>query len=60
LKISDQREVGHKEKPSAGIKRAEGRASKTRRKEVPRTTATEDKHGAIANKQQGETEELDQ
>jgi len=55
-----QREVGHKEKPSAGIKRAEGRASKARRKEVPGAAAPEDKRGAIANKQQGENEELDQ
>ena len=60
LKISDQRYSAGKEKPSAGIKRAEGRASKSRRKEVPRATALEDKHGAIANKQQGENEELDQ
>jgi peptidoglycan hydrolase-like protein with peptidoglycan-binding domain len=59
------REVGHsrdisRDKPSAGIRRAEARASKTLRQEVSRATATEDHRGGGANKQQAENEEHDQ
>jgi len=64
------REVGHgsdraggeikRDKPSAGIRRAEGRASKTWRKEVARATAVGDNRGDVANKQQAENEKHDQ
>jgi peptidoglycan hydrolase-like protein with peptidoglycan-binding domain len=63
-------EVGHgsdivvgemnRDKPSAGIRRAEGRASRTSRKEVSRATAIEDNRRGGANKQQAENEEPDQ
>jgi peptidoglycan hydrolase-like protein with peptidoglycan-binding domain len=43
-------------KPSAGIRRAEGRARKTLRKEVSTATAVEDNRGEGANKQQAENE----
>ena len=49
-----------RDKPSAGIRRAEGRASKTSRKEVSRATVIEDNRGGGANKQQAENEEHDQ
>jgi len=64
------REVGHgsdraggeikRDKPSAGIRWAEGRASKTSRKEVSRATAIEDNRGDGANKQQAENEKRNQ
>jgi peptidoglycan hydrolase-like protein with peptidoglycan-binding domain len=64
------REVGHgsdwaggkikRDKPSAGIRRAVGRASKTSRKEVSRATAVEDNRGDVANKQQAENEKHNQ
>jgi peptidoglycan hydrolase-like protein with peptidoglycan-binding domain len=64
------REVGHgsdwaggeikRDKPSAGIRRAEGRTSKTSRKEVLRATAIEDNRGDGANKQQAENEKHNQ
>jgi len=39
------RQVGHRDKPSAGIKRAESKTSKTRRKEVSQgRSAIEDNH----------------
>ena len=38
-------------KPSAGIGRAEGRASKTKRREVSSTIPPQDKHGEDANQQ---------
>ena len=63
-------EVGHgsdivvgemnRDKPSAGIRRAEGRASRTSRKEVSRATAIEDNRRGGADKQQAENEEPDQ
>jgi peptidoglycan hydrolase-like protein with peptidoglycan-binding domain len=40
-----------RDKPSAGIRRTEGRASKTSRKEVSRAAVTEDNRGDGANKQ---------
>jgi peptidoglycan hydrolase-like protein with peptidoglycan-binding domain len=43
-------------KPSAGIRRVEGRASKTKRTTVSRTIPTEDTRGEDANKQQAENE----
>jgi peptidoglycan hydrolase-like protein with peptidoglycan-binding domain len=67
---SGGREVGYRsdraggemkrEKPSAGIRRGEGKASKTSRKEVSRTTAIEDNRGDGANKQQAENKEHNQ
>jgi peptidoglycan hydrolase-like protein with peptidoglycan-binding domain len=64
------REVGHgsdraggeikRDKPSAGIRRAEGRASKTSRKEVLRATAIEDNRADGANKQHAENEKHNQ
>ncbi len=63
-------EVGHssdivvgemnRDKPSAGIKRAKGSASKTSRREISRASAIEDNRGGGANKQQAENEEHDQ
>jgi len=63
------REVGHgsdraggeikRDKPSAGIRRGEGRARKTWRKEVSRANAAEDNRGEGANKQQAENERHD-
>jgi peptidoglycan hydrolase-like protein with peptidoglycan-binding domain len=46
----------HRGKPSAGIRRAEGRARKTRRTEVSRTIPTEDNRGENGNQQQAENE----
>ena len=43
-------------KPSAGIRRAEGRASKTKRTKVSRTIPTEDNRGEDGSKQQAENE----
>jgi peptidoglycan hydrolase-like protein with peptidoglycan-binding domain len=67
---STGRQVGHssdivvgeirREKPSAGIKRGEGRASKISRREVSRATALEDNRRGGANKQQGENDSHDQ
>ncbi len=64
------RQVGHSsdivvsefksDKPSAGIRRAEGRPGQTARKEVSRATAIKDNRGGGANKQQAENEEHDQ
>jgi peptidoglycan hydrolase-like protein with peptidoglycan-binding domain len=69
-KESAGREVGHggdrvggeikKDKPSAGIRRGEGRARKTWRREVSRASATEHNRGEGANKQQAENEKHDQ
>ncbi len=50
----------NRDKPSAGIRRAEGRPSKTARKEVSRATAMEDNRVGGANQQQAENEEHDQ
>ena len=47
------------DKPSAGIRRVERRASNISRKEVSRATAVEDNRGDGANKQQAENEEHD-
>ena len=44
-------------KPSAGIRRAEGQGSKTRRKTVSRTTFVEDNRGGGTNKEQAKNEE---
>ncbi len=49
-----------KDKPSAGIRRVEGRPSKTTRTEVSRVTAMEDNRGGGATKQQAENEGHDQ
>lgn len=64
------RQVGHSsdivvgefktDKPSAGIRRVEGRPSKTARREVSRVTAMEDNRGGGANRQQAENEGHDQ
>ena len=48
-----------RDKPSAGIRRGEGRARKTWRKEVSRANAAEDNRGEGANKQQAENEKHD-
>jgi peptidoglycan hydrolase-like protein with peptidoglycan-binding domain len=48
------------DKPSAGIRRAEGRASKTSRKEVSRATAITTNRGDGTNKQQAENEKPNQ
>jgi peptidoglycan hydrolase-like protein with peptidoglycan-binding domain len=65
-----ERDIGHssdivvgeikRDKPSAGIRRAEGRATKTSRNEVSRANATQDNRGGGADKQQVENEEHDQ
>ena len=47
-------------KPSAGIRRTEGRVSKTSRKEIYGDAVIEDNCGDGANKQQTENEECDQ
>jgi len=47
-------------KPSAGIRRAEGRVGKTKRTEVSRTIPTEDNRGEDDNKQQAENEKHEQ
>jgi len=49
-----------RDKPSAGIRRAKGRASKASRREVSRATAIEDNRGGGANRQQAANEEHDQ
>lgn len=65
------REVGHssdivvgddtkRDKPSAGIRRAAVKASKTSRREVSRARAIEDNREGGANKQQAANEEHDQ
>jgi len=48
-----------RDKPSAGIRRVERRASNISRKEVSRATAVEDNRRDGANKQQAENEEPD-
>ena len=48
-----------RDKPSAGIRRVERRASNLSRKEISRATAVEDNRGDGANKQQAENEEHD-
>jgi peptidoglycan hydrolase-like protein with peptidoglycan-binding domain len=63
------REVGHgsdrasgeikRDKPSAGIRRVERRASSSSRKEVPKAIAVEDHRRDGAHKQQAENEEHD-
>ncbi len=65
-----ERELGHaraetanaskRDKPSAGIRKAEGKGKKIWRKEVSRATTLEDKRGVGANKQQAENEDYDQ
>jgi peptidoglycan hydrolase-like protein with peptidoglycan-binding domain len=65
-----RRDVGHssdivvgeikRDKPSAGIRRAEGSANKTSRNEVSRATATQDNRGGGADKRQVENQEHDQ
>jgi peptidoglycan hydrolase-like protein with peptidoglycan-binding domain len=50
----------NRDKPSAGIRRAEGRAGKTSRKEVSRATAIEDNRGYGSNKQQAQNAINDQ
>lgn len=50
----------NRDKPSAGIRRAEGRLNKTSRKEVSRATGTEHNRGGGTNKQQAENEGRDQ
>ena len=49
-----------RDKPSAGIRWAEGRTSKTSRKEVSKATAMEDTREGGANKSQAENKEHDQ
>ena len=49
----------NKDKPSAGIRRAEGRASKTSRKEASRAIAIEDNRGDGVNNQRAENEKHD-
>ena len=49
-----------REKPSAGIRRAESRPSRNTRKEISRAAAMEENRGGGANKQQAENEEHDQ
>jgi len=49
-----------RDKPSAGITRAEGRASKTSRKEVSRAIAVEDNRGDGVSNQRPENEKHDQ
>ena len=53
-------DVMEREKPSAGIRRAERRASKASRKEVSKATALEQNDGDGANKQQAENAINDQ
>ena len=48
-----------REKPSAGIRRAESRPSRNTRKEISRAAAMEENRGGGANKQQAENEEHD-
>jgi len=48
-----------RDKPSAGIRRVERRASNLSRKEISRATAVEDNRGDSANKRQAENEEHD-
>ena len=48
-----------RDKPSAGIRRAERRARNLPRKEISRATAVEDNRGGDANKQQAENQEHD-
>ena len=50
----------NKGKPSAGIRRAEGRAGKTKRREVSRTIPPQDKRGEDANQQQAENAKHEQ
>jgi peptidoglycan hydrolase-like protein with peptidoglycan-binding domain len=47
-------------KPSAGIRQAEGRASKTKRREVSRTIPPQDKRGEDGNQQQAENAKHEQ
>src|SRR3984893_13277058 len=47
-------------KPSAGIRRAEGKARKTKRTKVSRTIPTEDNRGEDGSKQQAENEKHEQ
>jgi peptidoglycan hydrolase-like protein with peptidoglycan-binding domain len=59
------REIGHssdrlgdeikRDKPSAGIRRTQGRASKTWRKQLPGPTVVEDERTDAANKQQAKS-----
>jgi peptidoglycan hydrolase-like protein with peptidoglycan-binding domain len=49
-----------KDKPPAGIRRANGRSGTTGRKEVSRVTAMEDDRGRGANKQKSENQAHDQ
>jgi peptidoglycan hydrolase-like protein with peptidoglycan-binding domain len=65
-----KRDLGHvsdgaggvikRDKPSAGIRRTRGRASKTLRSEVSRVTAIEDNRGDSSNKQQPENKKYGQ
>jgi len=50
----------NRDKPSAGIKRAQGRSSNTARKEPSRAIAMEDTRGGGADKQQAANEEHNQ
>jgi peptidoglycan hydrolase-like protein with peptidoglycan-binding domain len=50
----------NRSKPSAGIRRAQGRASKTKRTEVSRTIPTEDNRGEDANQQQAANDKHEQ
>jgi peptidoglycan hydrolase-like protein with peptidoglycan-binding domain len=50
----------NRDKPSAGIRRVQGRASKPARKEVLRATAIADNRGDGADKQQAEIDKPDQ
>jgi len=64
------REVGHssdrlgdeikRDKPSAGIRRTQGRASKTWRNQLPRPTVVEDESADAANKQQANSKKHSQ
>ena len=49
-----------REKPSAGIRRGEGRPGKSAHKEISRASAMEDNRGTGANNQQAENEVHDQ
>jgi len=60
-RVSDGADVEvNRDKPSAGIRRAEGKARKTKRTEVSRTIPTEHNRGEDANKQQAENEKHEQ
>ena len=57
---SVEREIGHRDKPSAGIQRAQVRAGETRRKKVPKATTLEASVGAYVHKQDAENDKNDQ